>query len=395
MPIKNLTDNVIPQFPQIGKLRKGGEKTPKGFGPELDHWRFTSERPEVEKAFYDFYKSEPRTIQVYLPYATPEEAFDTWCEVWNASSLVHRCDGENMTIWLEGDTYKRGSKPCDNGQHKDGDPLNDAIGRLSVIIPVLWEVGYIGYVTMETHSKNDIINISRALEATYQARQSNELGLRGILFSLRRVPEKISVPGFGQNAGKRSKVQKYLVKIEPAADWVMMQLEGARNMQMLSDGTETKLLAEPSPEPQPQPEQTAVEGEVVDDEPEMDEEFERLGNLLWPGLWETSMREQVMSSTRFPTNEQKLNELRSRYKGVNSGIERLKKHIGLKWEGYERLVPPLHVAAGNAWDPIAAIAGIAYAAEQHAAQPGLDDEMLVSMALSQMPKKDDAPPWEG
>ena len=42
MPIKNLTDQVQPRFGMLGKLRKGGEKTPSGFGPALDHWRFTS-----------------------------------------------------------------------------------------------------------------------------------------------------------------------------------------------------------------------------------------------------------------------------------------------------------------------------------------------------------------
>jgi hypothetical protein len=261
MPIKGLSDNVQSSFPRLGKLRKGGEKVNGQYGPDLDHFRFTSETPEIVEAFHAAYGKEPRSVQVYIPYATPEEAFPTWAEVWGKTGLVHRCDGENMTIWQEGGKYCRGSKPCMGG-HEKGDYLNDAVGRLTVIIPELIEAGYVGYVTLETHAKNDILAILATLNAAYDSRKGNDLGLRGILFNLKRVQESISVPGFGKQEGKRSRVDKWLVKLEPAADWVRLQLEMAHSVQMNALPMADDLPALPSGEINADPET----GEIIDGE---------------------------------------------------------------------------------------------------------------------------------
>jgi len=243
MPIKNLTDSITPRFPRLGKLRKGGERPEDGKKPgaDLDHFRFTSGNPEIVQAFEDAYGKEPRVVQVYIPYAKPDEAFTTWAEIWGATGLIHRCDGETMTIWQENGKYVLGSKPCPGG-HKDNDYLRDAVGRLDLIIPELIEAGFVGYVTLETHGKNDILAILQTLYAVYEARSNNELGLRGVLFNLRRVQESISTPGFGNQAGKRSRVDKWLVKLEPAADWMRLQLEMARSAQMLPAGDEPPQL---------------------------------------------------------------------------------------------------------------------------------------------------------
>jgi len=260
MPIRGLTDEIRPRFPRLGKLRKGGEKTASGVGPELDHWRFVGATPEIQAAFEQAYGKEPRSISIYIPHATPEGAFPTWCEIWGATGLVHRCDGQTMTVWLEGDKYVTGSRPCAGG-HKDNDPLNDAVGRLDVIIPELIEAGFVGYVTMETHSKNDIIGILQTLHAVYDARRGNELGLRGVLFYLRRVQESISTPGFGKNAGKRSRVTKWLVRLEPAADWVQLQIEMAHAAQMQLDPGTQPVAQLPGGNGD---EEITVTGEIVD-----------------------------------------------------------------------------------------------------------------------------------
>jgi hypothetical protein len=277
MPIRNFTDTIQPRFPRLGKLRKGGERVEKTndkgqkyltYGEDLDHFRFTSDRPEIIEAFQDAYGETPRTIQVYLPYASPEEAFPTWCELWSTSGLQHRCDGELMVQWLENGKYVRGSKPCAGG-HEKGDPLNDAIGRLDMVIPELIEAGFVGYVTLETHSKNDIIAILSTLRAVYESRQGNELGLRGIMFNLRRVQETISVPGYGKQEGKRSRANKWLIKLEPAADWVRLQIEMAHASQM-ELGPGEKLIALPSGE-----KADVVTGEIVDQDPEWVEPTEQ------------------------------------------------------------------------------------------------------------------------
>lgn len=217
MAIRGLTDSIKPAFPCIGKLRKGGEKTASGFGKELDYWRFTSDRPEVVEAFKAVYGDRPRLVNVFLPYASIDDNFEAWKEHWAAGGLRHRCDGQNMVIWLGPDgKYHREPKPCTGGC--------DEVARLSFIVPELVTAGHIGYVTMESHSINDIRSIYAVLTAIADARANNPLGLRGVQCVLRRVPEKISVPGFGNNAGKRQRVEKWLAKLEPAASWVENQL---------------------------------------------------------------------------------------------------------------------------------------------------------------------------
>lgn len=237
MPIKGLTDkdSLTPRFPRIGKLRKGGEKGAKGFGPDLDHFRFTSERPEAVAAFVAAYGQQPRQINCYLPYASADANFPTWKEEWKAGGLQHRCDGQTCTIWLmpDGKKYSREPKPCPGGC--------DEVGRLELIIPELLEAGIVGTVSLETHSLNDMMSIMASLTHVEQMRGDNPLGLRGIMFTLRRVPEKISTPGWGDNKGKRQLVEKWLVKIEPAVDWVtaQMALQRAGSMPALTTDENT------------------------------------------------------------------------------------------------------------------------------------------------------------
>lgn len=220
MPIKNLTDrsSVTPRFRTLGKLRKGGEKVAKGYGPDLDHFRFTSDDPGIVQAFIDVYGNEPHALNVYLPYPTTEQNFPTWKELWTAGGLQHRCDGETCTIWLGSDgKYHRDPKPCPGGC--------DEVGRLEIIIPELIAAGYVGTVTMETHSLNDMIAITQVLLKTEELSNGD---LRRVQFTLRRVSEHISVPGWGDNKGKRQRVEKWLVKIEPAVDWAQAQMALSR-----------------------------------------------------------------------------------------------------------------------------------------------------------------------
>lgn len=225
MTIKYLTDDsLLPRLPRLGKLRKGGEKTPKGYGPDLDHFRFTSDNPAVLAAWQAAFPTPPRELTVYLPYATAVENFSTWVELWSASGLEHRCDGEMMTIWREGDKMMRGSKKCTGG-HDGDDPRKDAVGRLEFVVPQLLQAGHVGTVVLETHSINDIVFIAGLLTGV-EARNSH--GLCGIAFRLYRQKESISVPGFGDRQGQRQKMDKWLVKIEPDVVFMRRELSLAR-----------------------------------------------------------------------------------------------------------------------------------------------------------------------
>jgi len=291
-PIVGLTDTVMPSFPRLGKLRKGGEKqqrtrngkTYEIYGEDLPYFRFTSDRPDVMAAFRQAYGGQPTALAVYLPYTTIEQNFATWKEQWARGGLEHRCDGVTMTIWQEAGKYVQGAKPCpykDTPDHKDA---CKEIGRLTVILPELWRAGFVGYVTMETHSLHDIMNIQASLLATLEARGDNPMGLRGIEFTLRKSLETISTPGDGQRVSR----DKYLVRLEPMATWASLQLQAAQQAAMgmlpapravdratgeiieeleppedVEDGDYHE-LPEPEPKPQPKPQADKPKPDKID-----------------------------------------------------------------------------------------------------------------------------------
>ena len=218
MPIKNLTDRntLKPRPPRLGKLRKGAEKSKNKPGEDLSYFRFTSDNPNIVTAFQKIYGKEPRVINAVMYYHTYEECFASWIECWDASGLVFRSDGEFWHIWRDGDKYVRGKK-----SHTDA-PDQSEIGRLEFVIPELWEAGFRGTVTLETHGNHDMRQIGGALLAAEEGRES----LRGLQFTLRRVQEEISVPGWGDREGKRSKAQKWLVKLESSQQLLLSIQDG-------------------------------------------------------------------------------------------------------------------------------------------------------------------------
>lgn len=226
-PVLGLTDTVVPSLPRIGKLRKGA-KADGGIGKELEWFRFVGDEA-VTAAFAGAYGKEPGFIApVFLPYRTPEENFDVWKEKWGASGLVHRCNGQMTTIVRKGNTYSRTPEKCPyagrvykSDAEKKADSPCVLTGRLSVILPGLWKVGHVGYVTVGTGSVNDVVQILALLKTIYETRQD----LRGIAFQLRRVQSKISAPK--PNSDERMRVNKWLVQLEVAPDWARLQLQMA------------------------------------------------------------------------------------------------------------------------------------------------------------------------
>ena len=211
MPIKRLQRTEgQPQFPNIGKLRKGGERpaTGKAPGKDLEYFRFTSDDERALTMFEAAYGKEPQAINVYLPMPTTDENFSSWQEAWVAGGLQHRCDGETCTIWLKPDgTYSQEPKPCPGGCKE--------VGRLMVIIP---ELQRMAYVTAETHSINDIITITDNLSAI----ESIAGTLTGIPFVLKRVAREISTPG---QDGKRARRTKWMLSIEVDPVWAALRFD--------------------------------------------------------------------------------------------------------------------------------------------------------------------------
>ncbi|MHB1296848.1 MAG: recombination directionality factor [Anaerolineae bacterium] len=262
MPIKRLQNANRPALRILGKLRKGGpkgglgtEKARGGFGRDLTYFRFVTPYPEVLKAFTEIYGENPAMLRVFLPYDTPERNFDSWKEEWGGARLKHRCDGEYCVKWLAPDgayhvdPTMQEKHPCPGGCKE--------VGRLLVILPELWHAGFVGLVTLETHSINDIIHIHQVLDDT-MSRSAG--GLRGIEFALRRVPEVISTPN---GSGGRRQVEKWLVRIEPASEWLLAQLEHAKQEALYA-----------VPQSAPRPYEPDDDGELAAPDEAADEESE-------------------------------------------------------------------------------------------------------------------------
>lgn len=257
MSIRGLTDNARAAFPTLGKLRKGAPRpNDRQPGVELPYWRFDGANKDIEAVFASVYGERPTEVEVLLPYARIEDNFSAWKEAWGAGGLLHRCDGETCVLWLTDDgTYSREQVPCPGGCK--------AVGRLNVLLPGLLRAGHVGYVTMETHSINDILSILGTLRATAEARGVEDM--RGILFILRRQFELISTPA---GNGKRARRAKCMVKLVPATEWVRAQIEHLQRAALPETAADDEeagdTLALPAEEPSPP--------QILDAEPIVDDE---------------------------------------------------------------------------------------------------------------------------
>ncbi len=217
------------QFPNIGKLRKGGVRPENGKAPgkDLTYFRFDTDDQRAASHFHAAYGEQPAQINVYLPLQTAAQNFTCWQEAYVAGGLTHRCDGETCVIWLDGTKYRTDPKPCPGGCKE--------VGRLMVIIP---ELQRFAYVTVETHSINDIIRLQENLQAVEFLRGD----LRGIPFILKRTPVEISTP---TTDGKRARREKWLLSIEVDPTWAALQLESMHRAALTVNGVtvdESRLL---------------------------------------------------------------------------------------------------------------------------------------------------------
>lgn len=255
MPILRLQRQTA-SFPNLGKLRKGAKKPAAGNAPgrDLSYFRFDSDDADATQRFSAVYGNEPTQVNIYLPFETVDENFQTWQEEYSAGGLRHRCDGETCVIWQKPDgSYSQEPKPC---------PGNcKAVGRLNVIIP---ELARLAYVTAETHSVHDILTLTDNLQAALALRGS----LTGIPFVLSRRPKEISM---ADKDGKRKRFTKHLLFLEPHPDWVRVQLAAMRHNALTFAGAG---LALPEHRRLTDGGVDLDTGEIIDhedDEPEMDE----------------------------------------------------------------------------------------------------------------------------
>lgn len=201
MPIIGLTKDIQPiaeGLPRLGKLRKGSEKTRNKPGEDLNHFRFTPDEEfidmAVKDAFTAIYGKKPSVFEdVRLPSNDVEDVFSTWMEWWTAGETLQiRTDGQTVVREYvnHSDGYQDTNRPVKQDELENCKP----VGRLNIMLPQLInEIGILGVITVETHSKHDIINIHK-----YLTMVNNLYGkLTGIPFLFGRVDKTISTPAWG------------------------------------------------------------------------------------------------------------------------------------------------------------------------------------------------------
>ena len=228
MPIIGATDRESAEFrfPVIGRLAKGdpkGEKTP---GKERPFFRFVGHE-DLSKAFEEAFGKEPRSLRVYLPYPGAEGNFSSWVELWRASRLIWRADGENtVRQWMsERKTYS--DRPEDQIPMPD-DAEAKWTGRLNVIIPELFGAGGAGVVLLRTTGKHDCVRLARTLFALERTVAKREHGLQGMEVVIYREQVEHTTPD-----GPRRK--HWDVFLKPAVNWVAALIGQAQERAMLGE----------------------------------------------------------------------------------------------------------------------------------------------------------------
>ena len=223
MPIKGLTDSA--RLPQLGHIRKGAPKDKNRPGKDLDFFRFealSDEDGHLYDRWAEAYGSQPRRIEVEMPYATTDECFDAWMEEYTASALQKRCDGERCILYR-----KKNGEIDTSGRPCSETPCEcQRVGRLHLLLPIFPRLAT---VVLTTSSIHDIRNLSGALRRYERMARAAGGDLRGIVFYLSRVPRKITTPS---GDGGRARRTKHLVTLEPAEEWVEARRYEQRVLQL-------------------------------------------------------------------------------------------------------------------------------------------------------------------
>jgi len=243
MPIIGATDreSVEARYPLVGRLYKGGPKRTRKrkdgseyqiFGEELPYFRFVSAKPGALEAFKEEFGAEPARMRAFLPYATADECFSTWVELWSGGGrLLYRSDGRRtVRRWLEDKKSfsDRAEDQIDHPRHED----EAWVGRLNLFFPELLKAGFPGTVMLTTHGKHDCTRISAALYALERDCRWRENGLAGVEVTISRQEVEHTDP----DGAKR---KHHDVFVEPSERFVLAALETARQEadRLLTAGT--------------------------------------------------------------------------------------------------------------------------------------------------------------
>lgn len=339
MPIKNLTrHNQTPGLARAGVIRLGykarkcqhkkcghisgpletgptcakcGQALPDSTFPRESAHFILSDAPGVAQAIGT---ETPTELQVYFPFDEVEAIFPHYMQLWAASALRCRGDGENILHAIDPTTgraivhdgialadFSEGGRQFVAGEvmrcpglNRDLYPKCQHCKPGAILVVMLRKVPRLAYFQITTTSINNILNLADQL--TYVRSQVQRLTgqarLTGVPFILRRVKKSVSVPNLDRDGkpkivnGKplpRQRIDKYFLELEIEPEWIVKLVQAqARLADPLGQvaGALPALVTESAPpaarydEPlqwEPRPEfdddDAPIEGELVEDEP--------------------------------------------------------------------------------------------------------------------------------
>ena len=165
MPVPRIAPDLVrPRLPELGRIRLGEKKGPKGYPSKLEAFRFTSRDEALMQVVAERFGgevtpwmsdegpqfqvySEATSLEVVVPKA--ELAFSQWFENWDGAVCRRRCNGH----W---ETVKDTACVC-NPINRDCLPTT----RLSVLLP---DIPGMGVWRVESHGFNAAAEILGTIE---------------------------------------------------------------------------------------------------------------------------------------------------------------------------------------------------------------------------------------
>lgn len=249
MPILDLQRKSA--LPEIGRIRKGAPKSEQGYvGQSLDYFRFTPQEDndvELIQRFEEVFGTQPKSISGYLAYASVDNTFVAWNEIYTNGGLQRQCDTKSITLLRQPDgnlanytELPTSQRPmCAQAQNMQCECRPS--GRLFLTIPQLkrW-----GAVCLVTSSKNDIVHIYQVLHHLKETIQNLNVELNQIPVRISRFNKDVTV----NKGGQPQKYNVALIRVEPHPEWVGQLYDLLEKPQILSNTSTPPLQStEPSP----------------------------------------------------------------------------------------------------------------------------------------------------
>lgn len=281
MPILDLQKDATPRLKRAGVIRLGYKKknsSGKEYPVAADHF-VLKDAPSLTEIYGD----KPTRLNVYLPFDEVDRNLMAWHQLWVASSLLCRGDGQRVDYAVEHQTgeviVKRG-KALATGKRGGIDmtaghpvkcpgmdhglyPRCEKCRPNALLIVIIPELSRLAYYQIATSSIHNIVNLTGQMRWVKQ-----EIGhLQGVPFILELRQDSISTPG---KNGNRVRRDKYLMHLEPNPEWVKAML-AEMYKRALPGGANTQRAAIAARVESAEQEPETVSGDVLyEDEPEFE-----------------------------------------------------------------------------------------------------------------------------